>query len=78
MSPPVPNNHLPIPPELQYLIEKREGLERRQQADRRQDEFGPLGRMSDAALRKPPILDELDLDELRQRKTRRNSPDRRS
>lgn len=30
------NNHLPVPPELQSLIEKRDHKERRSGADRRQ------------------------------------------
>jgi hypothetical protein len=66
-------NEIPIPPELQHLIEKREQSDRRQGMDRRELDLGPLGSVES--------LEELDLDavdERRQGDDRRGDSDRRS
>lgn len=67
---------LPLPPELQHLVEKRQQpdrrkKERRQKSDRRSVDLGPLG-----ALKADTPLDALPLEE-RRRGHRRKKGDRR-
>jgi hypothetical protein len=71
-------NDLPIPPELQHLIEKRERAERRKRSrrtkpERRDCDFGPLG-----AVESISDLEDLPLEDRRSRQDRRNSRRRRS
>ncbi len=70
------NDSLPVPPELQHLIEKRQSRDRRKKArrkasDRRKVDLGPLG-----AIRPGMPLDALPLEE-RRVVQRRKKPDRR-
>jgi hypothetical protein len=65
------NDELPLPQELQHLIEKRSDLARRRTkrrtgAERRQCDLGPLGSLESAA---GPA--EMALEERRRRKQRR-------
>ena len=71
-------NQLPIPPELQHLIEKRERAERRKKlrrtvAERRTCDLGPLG-----ALESISDVDALPLDDRRSRRERRKTPRRKA
>jgi hypothetical protein len=40
--------HLPVPPELEHLIEKRERQTDRRQSEQRKDNLGPLGAIESA------------------------------
>ena len=71
-------NQLPIPPDLQHLIEKREcaerrGKSRRAKAERRTCDLGPLG-----AIESISDIDLLPLEDRRSRQSRRNTPRRKS
>lgn len=69
---------LPIPPELQHLIEKREQEEDRRRADHRSGkdqrsvDLGPLG-----AIESAKELDEVPSEDRRREKKRRQGNDRR-
>lgn len=70
-------NRLPVPEELLHLIEKRDvdsddGGERRDGAERRQVDFGPLGTIESAT-----DLDEIPVEDRRSGDERRGTPDRR-
>ena len=70
-------NRLPIPPELQHLIEKRERedprtAERRSGEDRRESDLGPIGRIQSVE-----DLEELTLAEDRSGTERRKGRARR-
>jgi hypothetical protein len=73
------NERLPVPPELEHLIEKREQDEDRRQQEQRSDEdkrqvdLGPLG-----AIESAKELDEVPTEERRKSKERRGSNDRRN
>jgi len=70
------SNHLPVPSDLQHLIEKRIEAERRKKRRRggvrRQVELGPLG-----ALESTRGLDQVALEERRTSAERRKESDRR-
>ena len=72
------NEHLPIPPELQHLIEKREQEEDRRQKqqrsdqDQRQVDLGPLGAIESAR-----DLDEVPTEERRSGQARWTGKERR-
>ncbi len=68
---------LPLPPELQHLIEKRAQTDRRRSGLRRKTarrvaDLGPLGSLESA-----PELDQVALEERRVSGERRKTPDRR-
>ena len=68
---------LPVPPELQHLIEKREQEERRLEdhrsgKDQRSVDLGPLGAIESAA-----EIDEVPSDERRRGRDRRQGNERR-
>ena len=70
-------NRLPIPPELQHLIEKREredsrAAERRSSEDRRESDLGPIGRIQSVE-----DLEDLTLEEERSGTERRKGRERR-
>lgn len=70
-------DQLPLPPELQRLIEKREdedrrSAQRRSGQERREDDVGPLGRMQS-----PEDLQQLPLVDQRSGERRREDRDRR-
>jgi hypothetical protein len=69
-------NDLPIPPELQHLIEKRERAERRKKSrrtkpERRDCDLGPLG-----AIESISDVEGLPFDDRRSRQDRRKSQQR--
>lgn len=71
-------NRLPVPPELLYLIEKRdtdqqESESRRSGEERRDCDLGPIG-----ALESNPSLDELPTEERRSQDDRRVIDERRA
>jgi hypothetical protein len=72
------SKRLPVPPELEHLIEKREQEgDRREQQQRRDDEqrkvdLGPLGAIESAA-----DLDEVPAEDRRRGSERRRNQDRR-
>ena len=70
------SNRLPIPSDLQHLIEKRAGADRRKKrrrsGSRRQVDLGPLG-----ALESVHGLDEVVLEDRRRSSERRKRSDRR-
>jgi hypothetical protein len=67
---------LPVPPELEHLIEKREREEDRRQAERRQCDLGPLGAIeSEADLNAVPTSERRSGQDRRQ-KDRRKKPRR--
>jgi hypothetical protein len=69
---------LPVPPELEHLIEKREpennrrGGDKGQDSDRRKADLGPLGAIESAA-----DLDDVPTEERRAGRQRRKQADRR-
>jgi hypothetical protein len=72
------SKRLPVPPELEHLIEKREtdadrrsGV-RRENADRRDDDVGPLG-----AIESAESLEDVPTEERRSGEERRGGKDRR-
>ncbi len=73
------SEQLPLPPELQHLIEKREAeedrrrRERRAVADQRSVDVGPLG-----AIESAESIEDIPLGERRSSEERRQQPDRRS
>ena len=77
-------NHLPIPPELQHLIEKRETDDRRKEErrsgpERRACDLGPIGTvesLEDAP--QPPATDRRSNQLQRQTRDRRNKARRKS
>jgi len=73
---PTVSNHLPIPSDLQHLIEKRTRTDRRKKrrrsGSRRQVDLGPLG-----ALESGGGLDQVDLEDRRVSAERRKVPERR-
>ncbi len=69
-------NQLPIPPELQHLIEKRSGKDRRKSTSRTGDPAGPdtsAHSLSSEPLTKPPESQPDGLRERRSGKDRRRS-----
>jgi len=72
-------NELPVPPELQHLIEKREGKqrrasERREGDDRRESDQGPIGAIESVEdLLQLPLEDRRCAAERRQNSERRRS-----
>lgn len=72
------SKRLPVPPELEQLIEKREAEEDRRRRERRGDDDqrtsdeGPLG-----AIESAESLDDVPLDDRRSGEDRRQQPDRR-
>ena len=71
-------NHLPVPPELQHLIEKRENEDRRQSerrndGDRRESDLGPVG-----CIESLEELDQLPLEDRRSDAQRREDAERRT
>jgi hypothetical protein len=77
-------NDLPLPPELQHLVEKRERAQRRQKRrrgceERRETDLGPLGALEwngDAV--ELPVEDRRSQRERRTGRKRRKSPRRKS
>jgi hypothetical protein len=73
------SKRIPVPPELEHLIEKREGEEDRRRADHRastdrrgEDDLGPLGAIeSTSDLGKLPTEDRRSESERRKKKDRR-------
>ena len=77
-------NHLPVPSELQHLIEKRETddrreKERRSDQDRRIADLGPSGAVESPEEPDPPVADRRTGDERRgdgdRREAARRQPD---
>ena len=75
------NKRLPVPPELDHLIEKREkGADRRvrdqrSKADQRKDDLGPVGAIESAAgVEDVPTTDRRSGEDRRQKKDRRKKP----
>jgi len=72
------SERLPVPPELEHLIEKREAeedrrqIERRNGVDQRTSDVGPLG-----AIESAESLDDVPLDDRRSAEERRQQSDRR-
>jgi hypothetical protein len=71
-------NDLPVPPELQHLIEKRENEDRRKSQrrggqDRREEDLGPLGRIESV-----DDLQRLAMEEERSGRERRKDQQRRA
>jgi hypothetical protein len=70
------SDHLPLPPELRHLIEKRSDADRRKKSrrarSRRQVDLGPLGTLESAG-----EFDEVVLEERRVTADRRKLPNRR-
>ena len=72
------SKHLPVPPDLEHLIEKRDGdeerrnEERRLEAEKRQVDLGPLG-----ALESAKELDDVPTDDRRSGSDRRKKNQRR-
>jgi len=72
------SKRLPVPPELEHLIEKREteserrSSEHRGGQDRRSDDLGPLG-----AIESAKSLDQVPTEERRAHKERRQTKNRR-
>ena len=71
-------NQLPVPPELQHLIEKRESAERRKKsrrarAERRTCDLGPAGTIESIS-----DIDLLPLEDRRSNRERRKTPRRKS
>ena len=70
---------IPVPPELQHLIEKREGEQDRRQGDQRddadrrgEDDLGPLG-----AIESAKNVEDVPSDERRSNQARRQEKERR-
>jgi hypothetical protein len=71
------SDQLPVPPELEHLIEKRENEERRRAGrrsgeDRREADLGPIG-----GIESVDDLDQVPLQERRSGKQRRQNRERR-
>jgi len=70
------NPKLPVPPELEHLIEKREtsdrrGSSRRKQGERREINLGPAGMLTSGAAEEDVPLDDRRTDEERRTGPRR-------
>ena len=76
------SKHLPVPPELAHLIEKREAAQRRdlerRLAQRRDIDLGPLGQLEAADLDQIEIEDRRSSGERRSKANRRGRPRRQS
>jgi hypothetical protein len=74
---------LPVPPELEHLIEKRDrdkdrrARDKREKTDRRKEDLGPLGAIESAAnLDDVPTSERRSGDQRRKQKERRKKPRR--
>jgi hypothetical protein len=79
------SKRLPVPPELEHLLEKRESdrdrrdKNQRGQSDRREDDLGPLGAIESAAdVNDVPTAERRSGTDRRSKRDRRKKPRRKS